>query len=96
MDPHLTLKEHYNRGMKKARAAKAQLRGLTKMHRIIPARVRAVQIACVQAVALYGCEVWWDPRKIGRRENLQLLVNRQARSILGALPTTPMGTFMRE
>jgi len=66
MDAHLTFKEHHNRGMKKARAAKAQLRGLTKMHTIIPARVRAVQIACIQAVALSGCDVWWDPREISR------------------------------
>jgi len=82
--------------MKKARAAEAQLRVLTKMHRIIPERVRAVQIACVQAIALYGSELWWDPREIGRREDIKLPLNRQAISTLGALPTTPMGALMRE
>jgi len=66
------------------------------MHVIITARVRAIQIACVQAVALYGSELRWDPREIGRREDLQLLLNRQARSTLGALPMTPMGALMRE
>jgi len=96
MDAHLMFKEYHNRCMKKARAAEARLRVLTKMHGIIPERIRAVQIACVQAVALYGSELWWDPRKIGRREDLQLLLNWQARSTLGALPTTPMGALMRE
>ena len=82
--------------MKKARAAEARLRILTKMHGIIPERVRAVQIACIPAVTLYGSELWWDPREIGRREDLQLMLNWQARSTLGALLTTPMGALMRE
>jgi len=96
MDAHLTFKEHHNRCMKKARAAEARLRVLTKMHGIIPERVRGVQITCVQAVALYGSEHLSHPREIGRREVLQLLLNRQARSTLGSLPTTPMGALMRE
>ena len=82
--------------MKNARAAEAQLLVLTKMHAIIPERVRAVQMACIQAVTLYGSELWWDQREIGRREDLQLLLNRQARSTLGALATTPMGAHIRE
>jgi len=53
------------------------------------------QIPC-QHVALYGCEFWWDPREIGRQEDLQLLLNRQARSTMGALPRTPMGALVRE
>ena len=53
-------------------------------------------MACVQAVALYGSELWWEPREVGRREDLQLLLNRQARSILGALPPTPQGALMSE
>jgi hypothetical protein len=40
--------------------------------------------------------LWWDPREIGRRENLQLLLNGHARSTLGALPRTPMVALMRE
>ena len=96
MYAHLTFKEHHNRCMRKARAAEARQGALTRMHGIIPEPVRAVQIACVQAVALYGSELWWDPREIGRREDLQLLLNWQPRSTLGALPTTPMGALMRE
>ena len=95
-DAHLTFKEQHNRCMKKARAAEAGLRTLTKPYGVVPESVRAVQMACVQAAALYGSEVWWDPSEEGRRDDLQLLLNRQARAILGALPTTPQGKLIRE
>jgi len=58
INAHLTLKEHLNRCMKKARAAEARLQTLTKTYGVVPQSVRAVQIACVQAVALYGSELW--------------------------------------
>jgi len=96
MDAHLTFKEHDNQCMKKARAAEARLRSLTKTYSVVPESVWAVQVVCVQAVALYGSELWWDPREVGRQDDLQLLLNRQARSILGALPKTPRGAVMRE
>ena len=82
--------------MKKAWAAEARLQTLTKTYGVVPESVRAIQVACIHAVALYGSELWWDPREVGRRDDLQLRLNRQARSILGALPTTPWGALMRE
>jgi len=82
--------------MKKARETEARLRTLTKTYGVVPESVRAIQVACVQAVALYGSELWWDPSEAGRRDDLQLLLNRQARSTLGALPTTPRGALMRD
>jgi hypothetical protein len=96
MDAHLTFKEHHNQCMKKASAAEARLRTLTRTYGVVPENVRSVQVACIQAVALYESELWWDPGEVGRREDLKLLLNRQARSILGALPTTPRGALMRE
>ena len=96
MDAHLTFKEHHNRCMTRARAAEARLRTLTKTYGVVPETVRAVRVACVQAVALYGSELWWDPREVVRRDNLQLPLNRKERSILGALPMTPRGALMRE
>jgi len=96
METHLTFKEQHNRCMKKATAAEARLRTPTTTYGIVPERVRALQVACVQPVALYGRELWWDPTEAGRRDILQLLLNRQARSILGTLPTTPRGALMRE
>ena len=50
----------------------------------------------VHAVALYGSELRWDPRKVGRRDDLQLILNRHSRTILGALPMTPRGALLRE
>jgi hypothetical protein len=96
MDGHLKLKEHCNRCMKTAREAEARLQTLTKMYRDVPERVRAIQIACVQAVALYGSKVWWDPKEVDWGDDLQLLLNRQARSNLCTLPTTPQVALMRE
>jgi len=96
MDTHSKFKEQHNRCMKKARAAEARLRTQTTTYGIVPESVRAIQAACVQAVALNGSELWWNPKEAGRRDDLQLLLNRQARSILGALPTTPRGALMRE
>jgi len=58
--------------------------------------IRAVQVACIQAAAQYGRELWWDPKDIGRQDDLQLLLNQPARSVLGALPTTPRGALIRE
>jgi len=42
MDANLMFKEHHNRCRKKASAAAAQLRVLTKMYRMAQERVRAV------------------------------------------------------
>jgi len=65
--------------VKKARAAEARLRTLTKTYAVVPQSVMAGQVVCVQAVALYGSQLWWDPSEAGRRGDLQLLLNRQAR-----------------
>jgi len=70
IDARLKLKEHHNRCMKKATAAEARLRTLTKTYGVVPESVRAVQVACVQAVVLYGSELWWDPSEAGRRDDL--------------------------
>ena len=53
-------------------------------------------MVCVQVVALDGSELWWDPGDVGKRDDLQLLLNRQAGSNLGTLPTTPRVALMRE
>jgi hypothetical protein len=52
---------------------------------------------CLKATvqALYGSEQWWYLNEGSRQNDLQLLRNPQARSPLGALPTTPRGALMR-
>jgi len=96
MDVHLTFKEHHNQCMKKARAAEARLRSLTGAHGVVPVCMRALHVACMKAVALYGSKLCRNPNEGSWRDNLQLLLNRQARSTLGALPTTPRGTLLRD
>jgi hypothetical protein len=96
MNAHQTFKEDHNRYMKKAWAAEARLRTLTKPHGVVSESVKAIHIASVQAVALYRSKLRWDPKSVGRRDDLQLLLNQQARSILGALPTTQQGALLRE
>jgi len=88
-------KEHHNRCMSKAREAEAKLRALMSMNGIVPERVRAVNMACVQGVGLDGRELSRDSKEIDRREDLQLLLNWQAMSTLGALPMIPIGRLIR-
>jgi hypothetical protein len=75
IDTHLTFQEHHNRCIKRARAAEARLQKLNKTYRAVPESVRAIQVVCAQAVELYGSTLPWDPRKVHRRDDLQLLLN---------------------
>jgi len=96
MDVHRTLQEHHNWAIWKAKAAKARCQTLTMTFRVNPQSMRAIQIACDQAVALYESELCWDSEEVGTWYNLQFLLNLLAGSILGALPTPPWGALMRE
>jgi len=89
MDVHLTVQEDYNPCIKKASAVEARLRHRAKSSGVVPESVRAIKVACLQAVSLYWSELWWDPREVGRRDDFQLLLNHCTRAILGAVPTTP-------
>jgi hypothetical protein len=48
-----------------------------------PNETRREDPGAVQAVALYGAELWWRGQKDRQRE-LQLLINQQARGLTGA------------
>jgi len=52
--------------MKRASAAEVRLRSLTETYVIVPVSLQAVQVACVNAVALYGSELRWNLRQVGR------------------------------
>jgi hypothetical protein len=97
IDSHLSLKEHHNTMMSKAYRAKVSVRSLRGKFGLSPENVRKIQVAAVQAVALYGAELWWDETKNhSRTTDLQKLVNRQSRSITGMLRTTPIGPLVKE
>jgi hypothetical protein len=55
--------------------------------------VRRVIVAAVNPIALYGAEVWWR-RQQDRAKRLQLLLNSQARTITGLLPSTSTPTLL--
>jgi phage terminase small subunit len=63
IDSHLSLKEHQNTMMSKAYRAEARVRSLRGKFGLSPENVRKIQVAAVQAVALYEVELWWDDDK---------------------------------
>jgi hypothetical protein len=70
---------------------------LSRRRKMNRASKEGIQVAAVQAVALYGAELWWDETKNhSRTTDLQKLVNRQSRSITGMLRTTPIGPLVKE
>lgn len=92
---HLTFKEDHQQCMQKASTGEARPRPLTDVHWVVPAWLGAVLVVCVEAIALYGCELWWNPKEGSRRDILQLLLNPQAMSTVGARTTTMRGTPIR-
>jgi hypothetical protein len=82
--------------MSKTYRAEARVRSLRGKFGLSPENVRKIQVAVVQAVAVYGAELWWDETKnIGRTTDFQKLVNRQSSSITGMLRTTPLGPLIK-
>jgi ribonuclease HI len=95
LDTGLTLKAHYQERLQKAKKAEARVRALCRQQGLPPGLIRRIQKAAVQAVALYGAELWWRGQK-DRLKGLQQLVNQQARAITGAFKATPIGPLIRE
>jgi len=56
--------------------------------------------ACAQSVTMLGSELWWKgdhvQGTIGRDDELQLLVNQEARVTTGCFRTTNLGAFSME
>ena len=103
LDSQLTLKEHHATRLKNGRNALTRLRRLTGQLGLSPANCRKVMTACIQSVAMFGAELWWKGEgargTVGRANDLQLLVNQQARATTGAFRTTlgalPMESGLR-
>jgi len=59
-----------------------------------------VQTACVQAAALFGAELWLKGSdaygSAGRQDNVQKVINQEARLTLGAFRTTNQGALSLE
>ena len=78
----------------------ARLRRLTGQMRLSPANCRKVMTAYIQSVAMFGAELWWKGDHVtgtmGRAEDLQRLVNQQARVTTGCFRTTNLGALSME
>lgn len=48
---------HIRERAKQARAAEARIKGLTRTYGLPPGLVRKIQIAAVEAIALFGAEI---------------------------------------
>jgi len=100
IDSKMTLKEHHSARMKKARRAMGCIRRLTGQMGLCPAACKKVLVACMQASALYGAELWWDDRKgagvKNRRDELQRLEDQMGRAVTGNFRTTNLGVVMAE
>jgi hypothetical protein len=67
-----------------------------KTYGVVPMSMSAAQVARIQRVALYGSVLWWNYNAVGRRDDLQPLLNQQTMSVLGAPPTTPWEALCTE
>lgn len=95
LDSGLIFNTHVKERVKQARAAEARIKGLTRTYGLPSGLVRKIQIAAVQAIALFGAEIWWRGQKMYQDE-IQKLLNRQGRAITGMYRSAPVGPLMSE
>ena len=95
LDDKLTLKAYYRDRLQKAQGTEKRVWALCRAQGLPPGLAWRVQKATVQAVALYGAELWWQGQK-DRLKGVQNLINNQARAVTGMLRTTPVGPLIRE
>jgi len=95
LDSMLTLNDHTKKTFAKARRAQSRVRSLMTKKGLSPEGCQRIQIAAVQAVALYGAELWWKGQK-NRAQEVQQILNEQGRRITGCFRTTPQGALMND
>jgi len=100
LDAQLSLKEHHATRMKEDRKATTRLRRLTGQMGLTPANCRKVMTACVQSATMFGAELWWKGDYAtgtqGRAEEIQRLINQEARATTGCFRTTNLGALSME
>jgi len=100
LDSQLTLKVHHATRLNSRQNAMAHLQRLTGRMVLILTNCRRIMTACIQSVAMFGAELWWRGGNVcgttGHAEELQLLVNQQARVTTGAFRTTNLGVLSME
>jgi hypothetical protein len=100
LDSQLTLKEHHAIRLKEGKKALGQLRRLKGQMELASVNCRKVMTACIQSVATFGSELWWKGDEvegtISREQELQVVVNKQARAVTGCFGTTNLGALAME
>jgi len=56
---------------------------------------KRIPVAGVQALVLYGSEMWWHGED-NRAQEVQKLLNEQGRRVTGCFKTTPQKAFMND
>jgi len=73
---------------------------ITGQRGLSPANCRKVMAACIQSVAMFGSELWWKGGQtrgtVGQENELQLLVNQEARAATDCLRATDVGALSME
>jgi len=87
LDDMLTLNDHTKKTLAKARTAQNRVRSLMTKKGLCSEGCKRIQVAAVQAVALYGSELWWHGQK-NRAQEVQRLLNEQGRRVTGCFETT--------
>jgi len=93
LDDMLTLNDHTRKTLAKARKAQNRVRSLMVKKGLSSEGCKRIPVAAVQAVALYGSELWWHGQE-NRVQEVQKLLNVQGRRVTGCFRTTPHGALM--
>jgi len=92
LDFQPTLKDHQAIRLKNGKNAMARLHRLVRQMGPSPANCRKAMTTFIQPVAMFGSELWWKGDQargtIGQANELQLLVNQEARATTGCFRTT--------
>ena len=95
LDDMLTLNDHTKKTLAKARKVQNRVRSLMRKTGLNSKRCQIIQVAAVQAVALYGAELWWYGQKNMAHE-VQMLLNEQGRRVTRCFRTTRPGALMND
>jgi len=95
LDDMLTVNDHTKKTLAKARKAQNRVRSLMMKKGLSSEGCKGIQVAAVQAVALYRSELWWHGQE-NRAQEVQKLLNEQGRRVTGCFRTTPQGALMND
>jgi len=95
LDDMLTLNDHMKKTLVKAWRAQNRVRSLMTKKGLSSEGCKRIQVAAVQAVALYRSELWWHGQK-NRAQEVQRLLNEEGRRVTGCFMTTCPGALMND